>query len=492
MNERPVRAAGIALLWQSFQMGGVKFIYMIRLLALAILLTPSDFGLFAIATAAMGFLMNLTNFGLIPALVQAESLDEAKYDAVWTFEISRSLLMAGLTIGFAPLIAAIFREPAAIPIIQIFAVRPIIESLTSIKVTALNRNLLFRPLAILKLVEAIFNAILSIGLASSMGVWAMVFGSLGGMLSMVIVSYFLAPYRPRLRFDWKAIHPLMNFGRWLLVTGMISMAGNYGLRIIISRQLGADGLGLYFLAAQMAFLPSEIASEMVGAVAFPLYARIQSNLQQAARAFHAIFTSLMALLYPFCALIIVLSPVLVQEILGSKWEGTVPLIRILALATMIGLLGDATIPLVKGFGQPYRVTLIELVQSSSLLVFIWVFTNHFGMVGAALAWLPTIIFVQILCVSFIKNIFPDSLKQVVRPFYVILPATIFGAALSALVISIFQSIPGLVLAAIVAIIVTGSILWVADRKYSLGLARNIVIAFPQLSAFLKIQRVEMN
>jgi PST family polysaccharide transporter len=181
---------------------------------------------------------------------------------------------------------------------------------------------------------------------------------IGGAVSMLIASYILAPYRPRLLFDWNAVKPLLKFGGWLLITGVLAMLGNFGLRIVISRQVGADGLGLYFLATSLAFLPSEVASEVVGTVAFPLFARLQSNILQAARAFQAILTGLMALLYPICALIIVLSPVLVKDILGSKWNGTVPLIQILALVTMIGLLGDATIPLVKGFGHSYQVTQI--------------------------------------------------------------------------------------------------------------------------------------
>jgi O-antigen/teichoic acid export membrane protein len=101
-----MRAAGIAMLWQSLQMGGVKVIYMVRLLVLAILLTPADFGLIAIATSAIGFLMNLTNFGMIPALVQAEELDQATVQTAWTFDTTRSILISGLTILFAPLIAS--------------------------------------------------------------------------------------------------------------------------------------------------------------------------------------------------------------------------------------------------------------------------------------------------------------------------------------------------------------------------------------------------
>jgi O-antigen/teichoic acid export membrane protein len=347
-------------------------------------------------------------------------------------------------------------------------------------------------LAFLKIIEAIFNAMISILLAKFVGVWAMVFGMIGGAASMVIASYILAPYRPQILFNWNAVKPLMKFGGWILVTGVIAMAGNFGLRIVISRQLGAEGLGLYFLAAQLAFLPSEVASEIVGTVAFPLFARLQSNLQQAARAFQAILTGLLALLYPVCALIIVLSPILVQDILGAKWDGTIPLIQILALVTMIGLLGDATIPLIKGFGQPYRVTQIELVQSSSLILLIWFFTNRFGTVGAALAWLPAIILVQILCLYFIRDIFHDPLREARKALLAIFLAMLAGTISSYLVIAILPNIAGLVLAGLLAALMIGSILWFSDQRYSLGLVRNIAIAFPQVASILKIRNTEIN
>lgn len=473
-------------------MGGVKALYMVRLLVLAILLTPADFGLIAIALAATSFLLNLTNFGLIPAVVQAENMDDNRYDAVWTFDVTRAMIVAALTILFAPLIATIFAEPRAVLIIQALALRPLIESLMSIRVAALNRNLKFRPLAFLKIIEAVFNAAISIALAKFFGVWAMVYGMIGGAAAMVIASYILAPYRPRLHYDWKAVRPLLKFGGWLLVTGVVAMAGNFGFRLIVSRQVGAEGLGLYFLAAQLAFLPSEVASEVVGAVAFPLFARLQSSLQQAMRAFQAILTGLMALLYPICALIIVLSPILVRDILGAKWEGTVPIIQILAVVTMIGLIGDATIPLVKGFGQSYRITQIELVQSSSLILMIWFFTKHYGTVGTALAWLPAITAVQILCLYFIRDIFHNPMQEARKPLFAILLATLAGAGGSYATIHVLPNIAGLLVAGLLAALVIGAILWFSDQRFSLGLLRNIVIAFPQVASLLKIRNTDAN
>lgn len=55
-----------------------------------------------------------------------------------------------------------------------------------------------------------------------------------------------------LLFDWHALKPLLRFGGWILVASVVAMAGNFGLHIVISRQMGSEGLGLYFLAAALA------------------------------------------------------------------------------------------------------------------------------------------------------------------------------------------------------------------------------------------------
>lgn len=490
IEERPMRAAGNAMVWKLVQMGGVKVIYMIRLFVLAILLTPADFGLVAIATSATGFLLGLTNVGVIPAVVQAKEMDDEKYAAAWTFDVSRSFIVAALTVIFAPLIADIFAEPLAVPIIQALALRPLIESLTSIKVAALNRNLTFRPLAYLRIVEAIFNTTIPIALAKFVGVWALVFGPIGGALAMVVTSYFLAPYRPQLSFNWKAVKPLMNFGGWILVTGLVAMAGSYGLRIAISRQLGAEGLGLYFIAVQLAYLPNEVASEAVGAVAFPLFARLQSSLTQATRAFRALFSGLAAVLYPVCALLIVLAPTLVHDVLGPEWAGTEEVIRVLSLVVMIGIFGEVAVSVFKGFGQPYRITLLEVVQSSVTISLVWFLTSRVGLVGAALAWVPAILLSQGLSARFLLSILDQPFRGLMAPLAAVITATLVCVAVAMTAIYVIPGVIGLMIAAVLGTMATVAFLWFADRRFDLGFANDLALVFPQFASFFGIPRVE--
>ncbi|MHC4103406.1 MAG: oligosaccharide flippase family protein, partial [Planctomycetota bacterium] len=278
MKEDLAQRAGSALFWKAVQLAGVHIIFLVRLLILARLLSPIDFGLLAIAVTAIGFLLSVTDFGMIPALVQREQINDRYYNTAWTIGLIRALIISLLVFFAAPVIAKIFVEARATVILQVLAIRPLLDAAASIKLAELIRNLKFRSLALVKLSEALLNTFVAITLAQAFGVWALVAGALAGSTSYMAISYLLAPHRPELSLNYASVRPLIAFGRWIFLTGLIAVFGAMVLKVVISRQLGAVELGLYFLAAKLAFLPAELASEVAGSVAFPLYARLQSDI----------------------------------------------------------------------------------------------------------------------------------------------------------------------------------------------------------------------
>ena len=76
--------AGSALFWKALLQGGTHLIYLLRLLILARVLAPEDFGLLAIAMTGIGISLRLTDLGIQPSLVQRASLTEQHYNTAWT------------------------------------------------------------------------------------------------------------------------------------------------------------------------------------------------------------------------------------------------------------------------------------------------------------------------------------------------------------------------------------------------------------------------
>jgi O-antigen/teichoic acid export membrane protein len=395
---RAVRAIG----WRAAQQAGVQAIYFLRLLVLAYLLAPESFGQLAIAMLVVTTCLSLSELGMVEALVQREQSDRDERDAAWTVGVLRATAIAVVLGLAAPIIASFFGNPGTAPIIAALALRPLLVALGSIGVVELRRRLRFRDIALIQVPGAATDACVAIALASSLGVWALVTGSLAGALASTILSYVMAPHVPRFVFRLGTTLPLIRFGRWVLGTSVVGLIASAGVQFVVSRRLGIADLGLYFLAAKVAFMPADAASAVLAAVAFPLYSSIQSDHARTREALRASLRMLALVLFPTYAIMIALAPSL-AETLGPRWAGTGPLIQLIGVAAAMGVYADAALPLLMGRGRPDRAAMVVATQTVVLLALLVPLISTLGVTGAAVAWLPAYASAQIASVLLVRS-----------------------------------------------------------------------------------------
>ena len=476
--------AGSALVWKAFQLAAVKALFLVRTLILARLLSPDDFGLFAIASMAVVVLMTVTELWMTSALVQFAHIDQAHYDSAWTVNMLRALCVSGVLLVAAPAIAALFAEPRATNVLRLLALKPLIDGSASIKTVDLMRTLAYRRLAGITVIAAAFETVVSVLLAMRFAVLGLVGGAIAGALMAVALSYVLAPYRPRLLLTSHAIQPLIRYGRWLFLTGLVAIAASSVTQVVISRQLGPVELGLYFLAAKLAFLPHEVATQVLGDVAFSVYARVQDDRTRAAKAFRSIFLGMTTVLVPSYVLLICVAPRLVADVLGERWLGTETIIQLLALVGIVGLFGDVSGPLFRGLGYPQWLFSIEVCQSTLVVVLLWTLTGWYGVLGAAFAWLIATCSSQFVSFMLARRIFRKPLAGLAPPLASVLLASLAGALASLAVTWLLMGVAGLLVATCAAACATVAVLWFCDQRFELGLRSNLSQAFPQIATLL--------
>ena len=487
MSRALAQQAGDALVWRAAQLLGGKALLLVRYLVLARLLSPEEFGLFAIAVVPLDVLLSATNFGMIPALVQRKESREQHYNAAWTVGLARALAIGAVVFVGAPILADFFSEPRAVPLLRALALRPVLGALASIKVADLERGLRFRSLAMLDLTSALVAAAVSIALASAFGAWALIAGTLIGALAGTLLSYTLAPHRPRLALDLGSARPLFRFGRWIMISGLVEVVGDAVLRAVVSRELGTAQLGLYFLAATLALLPNDVVSGIVTAVAFPVHAQVQSDPRRVGLAFRASFAAMAAVLIPAYAIIAALAPSIVQHVLSPQWSGTEPVIRILAIAGILGILFDATSPMLQGRGQPQKLTVLFAVLTVSVITSAWALTRAYGLMGAAMAWVFAQAVVFGACIIFAGHALGHpAFRGLAKPLTAIVLTSGIVGALAWSVDALLPGIMGVGAATATATGFTGAILWTLDRHLDLGLARDLARAFPRLAERLRL------
>ena len=90
-----------------------------RILVLAALLSPRDFGLYGMAMLTMLALNTLSATNFESALIHKTEEITPYLEVAWTVRTVRGLALAVLFFGIAPGAAAFFDEPAAMPLMRV-------------------------------------------------------------------------------------------------------------------------------------------------------------------------------------------------------------------------------------------------------------------------------------------------------------------------------------------------------------------------------------
>jgi len=474
--------AGNATLWRGSALATEKLIFFARLLVLARLVVPEDFGLVAIGMTVTMLVNELTNFGLIPALVQTPAKQKQHLDTAWSISVMRGLFITVVLFVAAPFIAELFAEPRATNIIRVLALATLAQSAASIEIATITRALHFRALATIQLSSAVINTVISIYFARTHGAWALVWGHIGGAVVYMIGSYVVAPYRPAVHLAGNATSQLIRFGRWIFLTGLLGAMFHTVLRWMISKRLGVAELGLFFLAARLAFLPAQLTISVLYDIAFPVYSRLQDDVDKMARVFRAMLIGMLALLLPMSLIFLALVPGLVEHVLGDRWLETTEIMQILILASLAGALGDSLVPLLKGTGRPEKIAAVDAFRLVILTILAWGMIGTFGIVGAGMAYLASMIISQFVLVHVLYKIIERPFSGILRSFLAIVVTAVIGAVVAFSLIAAIPGPFGLGLAAIVAGLTAIGAGLLFDRYLDLGLLKILSEPFPRFGA----------
>lgn len=105
----------------------------------------------------------------------------------------------------------------------------------------------------------------------------------------------------------------------------------------MGRLLGLDLLGYYTMAYAIANLPVTSLCETIGRISLPVYAQIQDDRKRVKEAFQKVFESVLMILLPSTALIMLLAEDFIAVFLGDRWLPMAGVLRVLCLLVSSGV-----------------------------------------------------------------------------------------------------------------------------------------------------------
>jgi lipopolysaccharide exporter len=388
---RPVVAAtGFQIASGAAWMISLKFaersIGILSTLVLARLLTPADFGLVAMATAVVGFLELMGAFGFDMALIQRQDSRREHFDTAWTFNVIFGSACALLLVVLAIPAATFYHEPRLTWVLPVLAIGALAQGFENIGTVAFRKELRFSKEFRFLLSKKLAAFVVTIALALALRTyWALVGGIVTAKLLSVWISYRLHPYRPRMTLAAK--RDLLHFSKWLFFSNLIQFLLMRSADFILGRTVGAHGLGIYSVAAEIAALPSTELVAPVNRSVYPAYSRLANDLPELRRRFLGVFGMIALAAFPASVGLAVVAAPAVEVLLGSQWAQAVPLLQLITVAGLAGALQSNLYLIVLALGRPKANTLLSASLLLAYLPAIVIASLAYGALGAAWAHL---------------------------------------------------------------------------------------------------------
>lgn len=402
--------------WNYLSFGFAKALSFLSLSILAHMLTPDNFGVVAFAAVVINYLSVLRDLGLGAALVQRRDSIEAASNTVFTLNLLIGAVLTLITILGAPLTALYFEDPAIVAVTRMLGISFLINSLGSVHMVRLQRELDFRRRMIPEMANALIKGATSIGLAfAGYGVWSLVYGQLAGAVTSVVLVWIVFPWRPRLTINRDIVGNLLRFGfSTMSVEAMTVVGENFGY-LMIGILAGDAALGIYTVAFRLPEIILQVLWAMT-AVMFPAFSSIQKDSHALRKSFLSIVRYIGIMITPICLGLIVAADPIIRIAFGEQWLSAIPVMRVLALDALVISIGFHVGDIYKAVGRPDILVKLSIPVLVVRLTIIW-FLAPLGLLyvalGTLLGGLIEVIARLVVTHIFLKISYRDILSQLV-------------------------------------------------------------------------------
>jgi O-antigen/teichoic acid export membrane protein len=177
----------------------------------------------------------------------------------------------------------------------------------------------------------------------------------------------------------------LHFGGTVTLNSLIVyVAYNLG-KVLLGRFWGADVLGFYGRAYQLANMPTQNLNSAIGGVAFSALSRLQNDAVRLRNYFLNGYTLVLSMTIPLTIFGMLFADDLIEVILGPKWMETAYIFRLLTPTILIFGIINPLGWLLLAIGLQGRSLTIAMV-SAPLVITAYVVGLSYGPSGVALAY----------------------------------------------------------------------------------------------------------
>jgi PST family polysaccharide transporter len=328
LGSRAARGAALTL-----ASNGVRFlIEAARIIVLARLLSPADYGLVAMVTVVTGFIGMFQDLGLNLATVTRDRINHAQVSTLFWVNVAVGVLLVAATAALAPVLAWFYSEPRLVAITLAVAPTFLIVSLTVQHQALLRRQMRFGISSVIAIVSSLVGLLVGILMAWwGSAYWALVAMTIAVASTNLVAAWIAAPWRPGRPMRRVGTRELVRFGTHVTGTNLLNYFSRRLDHLLLGWWWGATVLGLYTKANSLVETPWNRALIPVGSVVIPSLSRLAGEPERYRASFLRILEKLALVVLPGAAFMIASAQWLIPFLLGERWAEAAPIFGALAV-----------------------------------------------------------------------------------------------------------------------------------------------------------------
>lgn len=310
----------------------------ISMVVLARLIPPSEFGVMSIAMVVVAFSSLFRDLGTSSAIIQRKHLTQELLSAILGLNIITASLITFIIIIFSPFVASFFNENKLIYVLPILSLSFPVMGLGSVQLSLLERDSIFKPVAIIEILASFISLLLAIISAFiGFGVYSLVILNISSAIISTSLLWLVNKWRPSKEhlFNLKEIKGIFSFSGHLTLFNLINYFSRNADNIIIGKILGTTILGAYSLAYRIMLFPLQSMTFVISRTLYPVMSRNQNDNDEIYKLYIKITNLIFFIVCPLMLGLTILREPFVILVFGEKWILTADILFWLAPTAII-------------------------------------------------------------------------------------------------------------------------------------------------------------
>lgn len=350
------------------------------------LLTPHDYGLFAMAQTVLTAFNFLNGYSYASSLVQSREVTDRRIGQVFGMLLASNATLAAAQFLAAPYAAQYYGQPIIADMLRVQALIFLTTPFIALPSELLARTLDFRRQAVISVSCALLGSAVALALAwLDYGVWALVWGPLTMFATRAVGLSLASGKLVRPIFDFRGAREIFGFGATLTLCQLFWIIQSQSDIVIAGRQFSTHQLGIYSEALFLTLIFTGRFLPPLNEVAFPAYSELRNRGAPIAPAFIATARMILLLAAPFYIGLSLVADPLVRTFFGPKWLEMIPIVAGLAAIMPVMTLQIICSPATNALGRP-RIYLFTAASGAVIMPLCYLAGAGDGPAGLVRAW----------------------------------------------------------------------------------------------------------